>query len=868
MTGLDDLALAVLADTRIPVCVLDAQGHLLAMSQGARQLLQIPEDKLPGQNFLAALGLGIQDMTDAVNATGNGADQEVAGTAIWRLPDGQTIPLALRIRENPRSGGVWRWLLGIDRPGETSGAYCDIESHFRAIVDTITDSVIVIDEHGTIQLVNPAVETLFGYSRQELFGRNISLLMPSPDRERHDHYLRQYCRTGVGKIIGVGREVLARRKDGTVFPVYLSIGDLGQAGPQRFVGILHDLGPRRQVEEKLTLLSNAVEQAPAGIVITDLTGHIEYVNEGFTRLTGHTAEDVLGHNLFSSGSVMASIAHNAPLCWRLLAVRQWQGEVKDHKKSGEAYWASVTFSPICDEHGVAIRMLGRLQDVTQQKRDQQALAESESRFREVARMVGEWLWEQDASGHYTYSSDAVEDILGFRPEEIVGKHYLELLTEMDRKLWFESLPPTERITKPFHKLVNHYRHRDGHEVYTESTGTPLMNERGEVIKWRGMDLDITERKRTEDAVRLRERAIEAASVGIAIADATQPNFPNIYVNSALCRITGYAEHELLGHSLRLLQGKGTDESARDKIRQALLAGHSCEVTIRNYRRDGSGFWNELLMSPVRNEKGELTHWIGIITDVSERRRAEDERHELEIARQIQTSLLPKGPLRMGNVEVAGVCVPATQVGGDYFDFICHGEFIDLVIADVSGHSVGAALIMAEMRSTLKGELRRSHASSVSTAHLLHALNELLYVDLNGADLFITMFYLRYNRKTRQLRYSSAGHNPPLLLRREAPACTGLDADGLILGVSRHVSFDERQLTLEPGDRLLLYTDGATDTQNEQGEFFGEQRLCQAFTAQRTRSPEVSLENLLDQLREFRGTGQFLDDISMVVMGVS
>ena len=176
--------------------------------------------------------------------------------------------------------------------------------------------------------------------------------------------------------------------------------------------------------------------------------------------------------------------------------------------------------------------------------------------------------------------------------------------------------------------------------------------------------------------------------------------------------------------------------------------------------------------------------------------------------------------------------------------------------------------MAEMRSTLKGELRRSHASSISTAHLLHALNELLYTDLNSADLFITMFYLRYNRKTRQLRYSSAGHNPPLLLRQAAPACVGLDADGLILGVSRHVSFDERQLTLEPGDRLLLYTDGVTDTQNAQGDFFGEGRLCRAFTALREHSPEVTLDNLLKELREFRGSGAFVDDISIVAFALS
>lgn len=862
MSKLDDLTRAVLAECRNPLCVLDAQGRLLAMSPGAGELLQISELDWLGKDLLAALGVALEALP------GTDAGASFPDAALWRLSDGRNLSLALRFRKNPKPHGGGHWLLSIDSLAETPGAVCDIEGHFRAIVDTITDCVIIIDENGIIQLLNPAVEALFGYSRQELIGRNIKQLMPSPDRERHDHYLHQYQRTGVRKVIGVGRQVLAQRKNGQTFPVTLSVGELDRAGPHRFVGIIHDLGPRRKVEEKLRLLSSAVEQAPAGILIAALTGEIEYINEGFTALTGYPASEVLGRSLFAQGSIMPSIAGNASLCWRLLSVRQWQGEIKDCNKSGAVYCAHVTFSPICDEQGVAIRLLARFQDITRQKQDQEALAESEARFREVARMVGEWLWEQDASGRYTYSSAAVEDILGYRPEEIVGRHYLDLLTEVDRKLWSETLPPAERVTVPFRKLVNHYRHRDGHEVYTESTGSPLLNEHGAIIKWRGMDLDITERKRAEDALRLRERAIEAASVGIAIADARQPHFPNIYVNPALCRISGYSREELIGQSLRLLQGRGTDEAAREIIRTALATGGSCEVTIRNYRKDGTGFWNELLLSPVNDNRGRLTHWIGIIADVSERRRAEDERHELEIARQIQTSLLPKAPLRLGAVEVAGICVPATQVGGDYYDFICHGEFVDLVIADVSGHSVGAALIMAEMRSTLKGELRRSHASSVSTAHLLHALNELLYADLNGADLFITMFYLRYNRKSRQLRYSSAGHNPPLLLRHAAPACTGLDADGLILGVSRHVSFDERHLILEPGDRLLLYTDGATETQNAQGEFFGEQRLCQAFTAQRGQSPEVALGNLLEELREFRGSGAFADDISMVALALS
>jgi sigma-B regulation protein RsbU (phosphoserine phosphatase) len=743
-----------------------------------------------------------------------------------------------------------------------------IESNFRAILDTITDGVIVIDEGGIIQLINPAAERLFGYRRDQMVGQNVKMLMPSPDREHHDEYLDNYRLTHIRKIIGIGREVTGQRRDGSTFPMYLSIGELLQGDRRLFVGVTRDLTARRQAEDKLLVLSRAVDQSPVGIVITDLEGRIEYVNRGFSRLTGYSAAELIGRNSRQLHAGRTAAEENRDIWDTLRAGEEWHGEIQDRKKDGDLYWALETITPIRDVRGKVGRYLAMRQDITQQKHDREALQESEERFRMVAEMVGEWLWEQDAGGHYTYSSAAVEAILGYRPEEILGRHFLDLMTAEDRAHWLESLPPAEQVTAAFTRLVNHYRHRDGHEVFTESTGAPLLDERGKVSRWRGMDLDITDRKRFEDALRLRDRAIEAANVGIAIADARQPNYPNIYVNPALCRITGYSQEELLGRSLRILPGPEADEEARAKIHRALREGGSCEVVLRNYRKDGTVFWNELLLSPVHDESGTTTHYIAIQTDVSERRRAEEERHELEIAKQIQLSLLPKAPLRLHGIEVAGVCLPATHVGGDYFDFFSYGDNVDLVIADVSGHSVGAALIMAEMRSTLKAEIRRDRNRPAGTAEILNALNDVLYGDLNGAELFITMFYLRYELETRRLRYANAGHNRALLLRRKEAGCTQLDADGLILGIRRDVAFEEKGLVLQQGDLLLLYTDGVIETQNDAGEFFGLSRLCSAFCTHRVHPPETLLKMLLDELREFLGKGDFQDDISMVAVRVS
>ncbi|MGZ8217032.1 PAS domain S-box protein [Methylomagnum sp.] len=869
LTTLDPLTRAVLDGCEHGLCVVDDLGCLIGLNGEAERLLGGREEALRGRPLAAELGLHPEAIT--AGEWLNSAKPDPADcrrVARWRRPDGGLVMLRCRI-EPVLSNGHRVALLRLEAavPSAPETAFCDIESNFRAILDTITDGVIVIDERGIIQLLNPAAERLFGYPEAEAIGQNVKMLMPSPDRERHDQYLENYRHTGVKKIISIGREVMGQRRDGSVFPMYLSIGELQRGVQRMFVGIIHDLTARKRAEDKLTILSRAVDQSPAGILITDQEGRIEYVNRGFTRLTGYTPPEAIGQSLRMLRSGRMSDASFRGEWSSLRAGEEWHGEVQGRRRDGETYWALETVTPIRDAAGKVARYLAMQQDMTQQKRDREALQESERRFRLVADMVGEWLWEQDASGHYTYSSAAVQGILGYAPEEIIGKHYLDLLTEEDRKLWFETLAPIGQVTAPFRKLLNHYRHRNGQEVYTESSGAPIFGTDGRIVKWRGMDQDITARKRYEDALRLRDRAIEAANVGIAIADARQPGYPNIYANPALCRITGYTREELMGRSLRFLQGCDTDEAARDAIRDALRTGGACEVVIKNYRKDGTAFWNELLLSPVRDEGGALTHYIGIQTDVSERRRAEEERHELEIARQIQMSLLPKAPLRLRGIEVAGICVPAAHVGGDYFDFFGSGDNVDLVIADVSGHSVGAALIMAEMRSSLKAELRRSHSEPPATAEILAALNDVLYSDLSGSEFFITMFYLRYELTTRRLRYANAGHNQALLMRRGANGCAQLDAEGLVLGVRREVSFEERGLVLSPGDRLLMYTDGVTDAQDEQGEFFGLCRLCEAFRRHGDQPPEAMIQCLLEDLRAFRGKADFEDDISMVAVRV-
>ncbi len=624
---------------------------------------------------------------------------------------------------------------------------------------------------------------------------------------------------------------------------------------------------RTPPQEQIFILSRAVQQSPNAILIARADGVIEYVNPSFTLLTGYTAEEVVGeHPPLSLGEGVS--AQYRGLRGVLRDGRDWRGEMRGKKKNGERYWAQETITPINSPEGKITHFLVIRQDITQQKIDRQALEESEHRFRQVADMTGEWLWEQDPEGRYLYSSSAVKDILGYRPEEMIGKRQLDFVAKEEKAQGTVEFPDLFEQGLGFSRLLNCYIHKDGHKVYTESTGAPQFDRKGRLSKWRGVDRNVTARKRREDELRLRHRAIEAASVGISIIDAV-PGFPISYVNSALCRMTGYGQEDLLGRGLTVLQGPDPDPAAVAKIVGALAHGRECEVLLKNYRKDGTAFWNELLLSPVRDEEGRLTHYIGVQTDVTERRRAEEQQRELDLARQIQLSLLPKDPLVLPNVQVFGACVPASHVGGDYFDYFRVRDFLDIVIADVSGHSVGSALIMAEARSLLKVEARRAkNAKEHGPGETLALLNELLYEDLDGAGSFISLFYLRYHPQNRFVRYASAGHNPPLLLRAHAPACEPLDADGMILGVERDVEFEEKALSLGPGDRLLLYTDGIVEARNEAGEFFGTHRLCRLFVSCRNLPPRDLVGTILGELLAFGAGAAYEDDVTLIVAEVT
>ena len=238
--------------------------------------------------------------------------------------------------------------------------------------------------------------------------------------------------------------------------------------------------------------------------------------------------------------------------------------------------------------------------------------------------------------------------------------------------------------------------------------------------------------------------------------------------------------------------------------------------------------------------------------------------ELRIAAQIQEGLLPTAPLRIDSLEAAGLCRQARNVGGDFFDYWQQGDRISLVVADVCGHDLGAALLASELRSVIRSE--SIHHSSA--ADVVGHVNGILFDDLCRSELLITLFYAEIDTKSRLFNYSRAGHPRPLLVRRhrhEDWQTCWLDGGGPILGVERAAQFSEESIALRPGDTLVMYSDGVLEAPGPDGKQFGLEGVLQAAVRARDLGPAEVAAQIADCAQRHAAADTPRDDMTVLAL---
>ncbi len=253
-----------------------------------------------------------------------------------------------------------------------------------------------------------------------------------------------------------------------------------------------------------------------------------------------------------------------------------------------------------------------------------------------------------------------------------------------------------------------------------------------------------------------------------------------------------------------------------------------------------------------------------IRRISERQRMA---RELEIAKNVQTNLLPKSTPSIPQLEFGGICIPALEVGGDYYDFVqMHGGLIGTAIADVSGKGLPAAIYM----TLTKGALQASAEDQPSPRKVLSKINQIVYRSISRGT-FISMIYAVIDTKTRRVKFSRAGHNPLALFSSEETSAKLFTPNGLALGLDDGDKFDatleEMEITLKPGDALVFYTDGFTEAMDSEANEFGEQRLVELIESTRHLPVKEMIEKIDAGVRKFVGGAPQHDDMTMVVIKV-
>lgn len=352
-------------------------------------------------------------------------------------------------------------------------------------------------------------------------------------------------------------------------------------------------------------------------------------------------------------------------------------------------WLEIHYHPVFKENGDIIGVCMSSINIDDRKQALEALAQSEERFRSLVQNSSDIITILEADGTIRYESPSIQRILGYSPEDLIGKNIFnyvhpEDLEAVQNAFYLDLQKPNAEIN-----IQLRFRHAKGEWIYLESIGSNLLNDaaiNGFVINSR----DISDRQRNQEKLRLLERAIQSSSNGIIITAAQNSDNGIVFVNKCFEELTGYTAKEVSEENCRFFQNHDINQIGLVALRQAIKKSDDSTVILRNYRKDGSLFWNELRVSPVYNEKGNLTNFIGIQTDITERKRAEEQL--LHIAFHDSLTNLHNRSFLMERLE------QATQRANREKNYQFALLFMDLdrfkIVNDSLGHRAGDELLKA------------------------------------------------------------------------------------------------------------------------------------------------------------------------------
>ncbi len=497
------------------------------------------------------------------------------------------------------------------------------EEYFRSLIENALDTITILNRDGIISYESPSIQRVFGYKPEELIGKNAFEFIHPEDLP---HVMSTINRGIQNPGSPQSTEYRFRHKNGS-WLVIESIGKLMIDNPESTDIIVNsrDITERKRAEKAWQTsekkYSTLVERGNDGIIIIQ-DGLLEFINSKMADIAGYTLKEVIGKPFYDFVSVefkeLTIDNYRKRLSGEEIPNRY---QIEIISKDGRNVPVEVNASLI-DYEGKRAEM-AIIRDITERKRAEEELRKSEERFRQISESAGEWIWEVDADGLYTYSSPVIEKILGYKPQEIIGKkHFYDLFVpdvrEELKKAAFETLARKES----FRGFVNPNIHKNGNIVILETSGLPILDGRGNLLGYRGTDTDITEHKRSEEQVQEQVALLDKAQDAILVRNLEDCI---TYWNKSAERLYGWTAEEAIGKNASEILYKDKEDSLRHiEARKSVVERGEWSGELYHVTKDGREVIVESRWTLMHDNKGKPKSILVINTDITGKKKLEEQ----------------------------------------------------------------------------------------------------------------------------------------------------------------------------------------------------------------------------------------------------
>jgi two-component system NtrC family sensor kinase len=502
------------------------------------------------------------------------------------------------------------------------------EEKYRELANSITDVFFAMDEHLRYTYWNRASEVLTGIRAEDAVGRSLCEIFPDkPWRRRAEEVYRSILRTQQSQTFVNDYDI-----DGRHYVLEINAYP-SRGGVSVFVKDITEHkqaeDARREAEKEKSAL---LEEAPVSIVHTDLKGKIIYVNQRFESESGYPREEVIGRNgfqldWFPAGTLeflterMAARLGGSP-------AKHWETQFKC--KDGQWIWIELE-GKILGRSGVPVGFQIIAANITERKQAEEALRQSEERYRTILEETGDGYFETDLAGNFTFVNDAQARLLTCSKKEIIGTSFRAFTPEERVNSVLEAYSRMYKTGEPLRNFVDEVIGKDGSHGFAETSAFPTRNDKGEIVGFRGVRRDITEHKQAEEALRRSEDRYRT------ILEEMEDSYFEVdlgghftFVNNSVCRNLGYSKEELIGMSYKKFTAEDDVESVFRVFNEV------CQTDRPNkgfpwkvIRKEGIPGFAEASVSLLRDSKGEIIGFRGVGRDITERKQAEERLRQSE-----------------------------------------------------------------------------------------------------------------------------------------------------------------------------------------------------------------------------------------------